>query len=401
MSGQAPFPIILGVLFLLVFMYIGSKLISGSSEGIAKGSEKSEKLTGQEAIIAKGVASFGCSANTGATAVKMSAVLNIRYNREGKFTIKPIAEILVKGTPAAVVARSDPPLNYDSEALKEQEKSSLENVRIEADFVLSSPYEAIRSGRITFWRDNACVNIYIGENPSAIDTNKLIDRCPESYLGSFAFTDNLGCGKILVVKTDPTDRTEVWIYALTSNLLYDAGEVEFALDNYARAGAGKECIVAAVNEGGRDDLGSVWYVQPGGIIKKTGNMRSGLSGKIGAFNCVKCPSGTGDFCIKGNAATCSNPYAGPDPTSSGEKSVGDDPYRTNVDDNCNNNSCDLLDDQDGACDGASGDKHCWTPKYELLCNDEGVWEACYRNGANVAAGGKNYRCNEKKEWVES
>lgn len=395
MSEQLPVMAAFVIIMFLGLMYITQSITNTGKEGISTGVGKSEKLTGQEAISAKGNAEFSCAESNGKYTVTMDASLNLQYTHEGKLTIKPIAETDIEAY-AAIVA-NPAAIAYDSKALEEAEKKSLEGVKISASFGIQTPYDTRQMGRITFWRDTPCMNIYIAEKP-AINVNEIIDRCPESYLGSFSFTDNIGCGRILAVKTDPADSTEVWIYTLTGDLKYDADEVKFALDNYERTGATTpECIVASTNEGGGDDLGSVWYIQPGGIVRKTGDMRSGLANKISKFDCGKIQDNCattprGDFVICGNAATCSNQYAGPEPSISGEKSVGEAPY-TNAekDQHCTDVKCNLLEKN-------AANKWIWQPKYELLCSDKGVWEACNVKGSAVSAGGKIYTCGATGEW---
>ncbi|MBI4014556.1 MAG: hypothetical protein HY365_01240 [Candidatus Aenigmarchaeota archaeon] len=158
--------------------------------------------------------------------------------------------------------------------------------------------------------------------------------------------------RTLSVKADPGDAPiEIWEFRFSKG-----------------SGAEGKCTVNAVNEesAGFDEK-STWTVAPGGKIKASGSLCSGLLSKCGA---------TKDYATyAGNKKASLNP-------DDDKEALGGAPYTNAASDKCTS-GCDLLAESSG--------KHSWLPKTELLCDDSGFWETC-DEGRVAKADGMTYVC---------
>jgi hypothetical protein len=200
-------------------------------------------------------------------------------------------------------------------------------------------------------------------------------------------------GSALFVKIDPEDEgtnVELWDFRLTEDLRTEVegspNHAEFMLDNFEYSSGQTACVVLAVNEegAGLEDAASVWYIRPGGIIGKEGNMNRGIQESIIAYDCSE--GVTGDFGV----SRCNNPdkaspiYSAP---SLGEyrETIGGTDYTTNTD--------------DSVCNG-----YIWQPKYELVCADDGQWYTCGVEGVIKSGSGNEYICANTEvyglQWIE-
>ncbi len=210
-------------------------------------------------------------------------------------------------------------------------------------------------------------------------------------------------GSALFVKIDPGaaggEKVELWDFMLTENPRVDAGDgVEFRLDDFEyENNPGSECVVLAVDEeGALSDAVSVWYIKPGGRIRKENTMQYGIGDYIIDYGCTQ--GETGDFGVK----YCEDPEkAAPERVEGWQFSylggVEYKPTSTDTDDShCNEESCSLLEQSNG--------KYVWLPKYELLCADDGSWYACNVEGViePVSRLGwtEEYICVDTK-WIKS